>query len=941
MSILQKVNNRGNIRKTSDSDLPYSAMQPVLNRYESVSTAGQTVITLDFSVDQANKDAFLLYVDGKLLREGASNDFVFINIQPDNTSYQVSLTLALLADLNIIAIKLGTKLESEFNTDNRFVQLYEYQSAAFDGFVDIEANKIQPTSTTGTPISGYFYTTISNRKNLVDFSKDLMPKFGVTRIPTQQLYLVEDEFGPNGEVTYGVAGDKFDQIRFVGQFWSNFNDGSGTRPLSTEVSSTSEYVEITFYGTGLNVLFAAYNLNNGAVYSVDGGAEFSTLTGNFGTLGAYSPILTSRNYSPNQVVPVVSGLTPGIHTIVIRKSNTGAESQLNIYGFEILNSISSSSNITVPEGISYNSGKKLVQNNPELFAYNDVVTGTRGGKVAVYQNADGTIGKSFTPVDANPRGLSFGGSNILGSWLGTVANHDNEQIVKVYNIREFGAGRGDDYSTLTSNNDSRVFTLDDGTTTLKSSNSFIFNEGLYSNSTSGTIAFTFIGTGLDIVCPASMGTVNALYTIAVDGISIATNQTGYVAGRRHRIVSGLPYGTHTVRFTATGGSTMYLVISNFVVYEPKDPSIPSGAILLTSYNVLANYVGNTTEGVDRMSLGVISKMNTRELRYIAKTTASPSGSVSWTVGGINPSAHPSGYDIYTNRNQGTLSFSFYGTGFNLRGTADVNRSQYNEIFVSNSAGQLVNINDYVVNAYGGYTYSSQVIIPVPPFPSIVYNDVLNERSASFRIGAGLNISGLPLDYYTFLITNRSNDTNSFLLVNNIDIITPVYSPITSLEFTKQEGLDIGSSSLMDGRNFYPIKSIGEEQKSISTVFGISGEVSTTSTTYIPLPDMNCNIKTKSGYIEVTYSVTGYMVNNASTFYIVPVIDGRTLNEYEIYMTNHNMDVLSATAYSTLSTSFVVPVSKGTHNISLFWRSVSPFWTIRALGNRRFITVREI
>lgn len=929
MSILQQINKRGNIRKTSDSDLPYSSMQPVLNRYESVSTAGQTIITLDFTVDQANIDAFLLYVDGKLLREGASNDFVFTNIQPDNTSYQVELTLPLLVDLNIIAIKLGTKPESEFGTDNRFVQLYEYQSAAFDGFVDVEANEIAPTFTAGTPASGYFYTTIRNRKNLIDFSKDLMPKFGVTRIPTQQLYLVEDEFGPNGEVTYGVVGDKFNQIRFVGQFWANFNDGSGVRPLSTDTSSTSEYVEITFYGTGLNLLFAAYNMNNGAVYSLDGGSEtpiFST---------AFAPLLTSRNTNCNQIIPIVSNLTPGIHTVRIRKSNTGADSQLNVYGFETLNSSVSSANITVPEGTSYNSGKKLVQNTPETFAYNDVVTGTRGGKVIAYQNADGSIGKVFQAVDTNPRGLSFIGSNILGSWIGDTANHDNEQIAKVYNVREFGVGRGDDFST-SPNNDTRVYTLDDNVTTLKCSNTIVFGEGIYSNSTSGTLSFTFVGTGLDIVCPASMGTVNTLYAITVDGITIGTNQTGYVAGRRHQIVSGLPYGTHTVRFTATGGSTNYLVITNFIVYEPKDPVIPSGAIALTSYNVLANYVANTTGGADRLSLGVVSKMNTRELLYINLTSA-PAGSIAWTVGGINASAHPSGYDIYSNRRDAVLQFSFYGTGFNLRGSTDTNRSLYIETSVTNSASSVVDINSYTVSAYGGFTYTPVVEIPGPPgFPSTFYYNVLNERSAGNANGAGLNVSGLPLDYYTVSFRNRGNDTNSYILVNSIDVITPVYAPITNKTSAFQNTQMIGSTSLRDERNFEVVPIESEKSKAYAVAVGISSNPTVSVSSFVPLVDMGCTVETEDSYLMITYAVTIFNGVNAG-FSVMPYIDGSVVPAKEVRVIGPGANSKT----DTLSNTVIVPVKKGSHRIQLYWRNINLSGTVQAVETLRTLTVKEL
>jgi hypothetical protein len=128
MAILQKLNLKANVKKTSSGDMPYQPQLPVINKYEADSTASQTVINMTFSVDQNNKEAFQLFVDGKLLREGVSNDYTFTSIGFDNTSSQVTLTSSIPSGLNIIAIKLGTKKESDFGSDNRFTQLKDIQT---------------------------------------------------------------------------------------------------------------------------------------------------------------------------------------------------------------------------------------------------------------------------------------------------------------------------------------------------------------------------------------------------------------------------------------------------------------------------------------------------------------------------------------------------------------------------------------------------------------------------------------------------------------------------------------------------------------------------------------------------------------------------------------------------------------------------------------------
>jgi hypothetical protein len=127
--LTQSVNSKSNIKKSTNSDLPFSPAFPIAARYEATSTTSQTIINMSFTVDQSNKDAFCLYIDGKLLRDGASNDYLFTAVASDNTSSQVTLNLAISASLNIIAIKLSVKKELEFQTDNRFVTLYNIQSA--------------------------------------------------------------------------------------------------------------------------------------------------------------------------------------------------------------------------------------------------------------------------------------------------------------------------------------------------------------------------------------------------------------------------------------------------------------------------------------------------------------------------------------------------------------------------------------------------------------------------------------------------------------------------------------------------------------------------------------------------------------------------------------------------------------------------------------------
>lgn len=114
MSITKQLNSKSNIKQYSNADYPLNPKQPVLNRYSVDSTASQTVINLPFSIDTVNaSDTLLLSVDGKLLTLGSSNDYTFTSIDAYGFSSQITLTQSITAGLNIQAIKLGFKKETE------------------------------------------------------------------------------------------------------------------------------------------------------------------------------------------------------------------------------------------------------------------------------------------------------------------------------------------------------------------------------------------------------------------------------------------------------------------------------------------------------------------------------------------------------------------------------------------------------------------------------------------------------------------------------------------------------------------------------------------------------------------------------------------------------------------------------------------------------------
>ncbi len=109
--VTKVLNDKGISIKRRDEGYALLAGRPVTNRYEAVSTAAQTVINLSFAVEQDKTDNFFLYIDGVVLKEGATADYTFTSVV-NNKSSEITLNTPLLANLNILATNLGTVLSS-------------------------------------------------------------------------------------------------------------------------------------------------------------------------------------------------------------------------------------------------------------------------------------------------------------------------------------------------------------------------------------------------------------------------------------------------------------------------------------------------------------------------------------------------------------------------------------------------------------------------------------------------------------------------------------------------------------------------------------------------------------------------------------------------------------------------------------------------------------
>jgi hypothetical protein len=236
------------------------------------------------------------------------------------------------------------------------------------------------------------FTTIKNEqgqpRQISDLANNMKVSMGVERIHTKSISVVANEFGPNGEVVWKSSqGDE--RIRFIGD-WEQASSALGSRPFSDVVGSS---LEVTFYGTGLNLLsLTDVNVRNFDVYVDNDTAFLLSFDG--------SSVLNNRNYEPNNVVKVINNLPLGIHTVRLERL-AGAGFAQN-FGFEILNESTQlvvnpgkprfdSKNLEIPSQI-------LTDYNTGFDALSDTL-GTKGGRVLVYQAADGSINKRLTATD--------------------------------------------------------------------------------------------------------------------------------------------------------------------------------------------------------------------------------------------------------------------------------------------------------------------------------------------------------------------------------------------------------------------------------------------------------------------------------------------------------------------------------------------------------------
>jgi len=198
--------------------------------------------------------------------------------------------------------------------------------------------------------------------------------------------------------------------------------------------------------------------------------------------------------------------------------------------------------------------------------------------------------------------------------------------------------------------------------------------------------------------------------------------------------------------------------------------------------------------------------------------------------------------------------------------------------------------------------------------------------AAAQDGTALQISGLTLGLHKIRVTVATNNVR----IAGVEIQTPIHSPKSNLYADLQNTLSVGSQGIEDLRKIAPLEQI-TSQKAWVQAIGVVSSPTTTSTYFIPCPDMSTTIKTSGGHIRVSYSIcNNQSINAYNSFQIY--IDGIAVGQqrYESHTGSGQDD--------NTCDSMVIPVSPGVHRVDVYWRVGSGTGTLESTS--RTLLVEE-
>ena len=596
----------------------------------------------------------------------------------------------------------------------------------------------------------YYYTDIQGSREIKD--PRIGAHFGATRHRTSSVQLREQETATHGKDVYSVDGR--DWIRIVGDNGSAYYNTGGTVASCWD---TDNFWEITFYGNQLLVQQDNHNANRGWTVTVDGGTASAERSPAQGSIDG--GVLGGRYVNSGSIGNTQMSETLGIHTVKLTPN--GASDECTFNAIETIaqdtSSTANKSKIQIPAQtvISYGKKHSISATAQHYDPFNGFTSGTdisgyideatslgmsnwkvsstwyrpfNGGRVVKWVDSSGNIKTSVTimPPNAQNCGTS-GGAGTASNAIDLSSSQTNDDIVnfntgvidhsfaevaKTWNWHEFGNGGANqgttgsyaDASMLNNTVDDISYVMDDGLTSLsgkevKLSTTTGTNEFVASGDDDYWF-FTFIGCGF--------------------GGTGSDNESNATGKYKFNFVQNLPYGTHVFKTYRSGQHPTvtidgveistdvnltghdYCGINDFTVYQPKMPPIPEDAVIIADYMLTADYVRQTSSGIDKISKGVRRVNASRDMFYNEDTNATFSF---W----IPPDfASSSGYAIEGNTtiSSGNMycELPYFGTDVVVRTRGDRQGTDVTEYINSTSLGTITK--SATSATYGEYIYAA-------------------------------------------------------------------------------------------------------------------------------------------------------------------------------------------------------------------------------------------
>jgi len=170
-------------------------------------------------------------------------------------------------------------------------------------------------------------------------------------------------------------------------------------------------------------------------------------------------------------------------------------------------------------------------------------------------------------------------------------------------------------------------------------------------------------------------------------------------------------------------------------------------------------------------------------------------------------------------------------------------------------------------------------------------------------------------------------------VDAFDIITPIHSPVPTVNYDQQNTLPIGSCSLSDNRKTSAIKETHLQKKNIAQAFGVTSGPNTQSTSPVPMPEMSVTHTNTTGRIKVSYSASTSGSTGGDGCNLRIYLNGMPMGGAQ---RQHNL-----TIGNTISDSFVINVPAGINKIDLYWWVNTLGNTLLSISTERTLLVEEI